>query len=58
MEAEAVAYSVARYYGIGNLQSPNYIALHGLSSKELSSRMEFLHANISEIILGINPVSV
>ena len=32
LEAEAVAYVVARHFGMTDLASPNYVALHGADS--------------------------
>jgi len=53
IEAEAVAFSIARYFGVGGLKSPNYVALNGVDAQELKSRMENLQTIITEIITGI-----
>ena len=56
VEAEATAFSVAKYFGVGNLQSPNYVALCGLSDEQLKIRMKNLHTTIAEIITGIEGI--
>lgn len=39
LEAEAVAYIVAKHFGISDLKSPNYIALHGNEAQDIKGCM-------------------
>ena len=40
LEAESVAYVVAKHFGINNLASPNYLALHGANAKLIQAHMQ------------------
>ena len=51
LEAESVAYVVARYFGLEGLASPNYIALHGADSKKILTHLDRIR-NISAEIIG------
>lgn len=53
LEAESVAYAVCKYYGLDQLNSPNYIALIGFSSEQLNNRLARIHATVSEIISAL-----
>lgn len=50
LQAEAVGYVVARHFGLEELQSPNYLALYGNSSRELISSIAKIQATAIDII--------
>jgi hypothetical protein len=50
LQAESVAYVVSKYFGLAGLQSPNYIALHGLGSQNFVSSMAKIQEVSREII--------
>jgi hypothetical protein len=50
LEAEAVAYVVAKHFDIKNLASPNYLALHGANTKLIQAHMQRIQEVASEII--------
>lgn len=53
LEAESVAYVVARYFGICNLNSPNYAALWGADAEAILSHMGRIRETAAEIINGL-----
>ena len=53
LEAESVAYVVARYFGVGNLNSPNYAALWGADAEAILNHMERIRETASAIINGL-----
>jgi len=53
LEAESVAYIVAKHFGLENLNSPNYIALQGVTSKMFFSHMERIRKVTEEIISAV-----
>ncbi len=53
LEAEAVAYTVARHYGIVGLQSPNYLALVHATAEEVRARLKTIQTCAAEIIRGV-----
>jgi hypothetical protein len=57
LEAEAVAYVVAKHFGIKNLASPNYLALHGANAKLIQAHMQRIQEVASEIINKIEETS-
>ena len=52
-EAESVAYAVCKHYGLDQLNSPNYLALWGLTSEQLNHRLDCIHTTVSEIISAL-----
>ena len=50
LEAESVAFVVARHFGISDLKSPNYIALHGNEAKDILACMDRIVGTAEEII--------
>lgn len=50
LEAESVAYIVSKHFGIKNLNSPNYIALHDNDPNEILDRMQRIMSCAKEII--------
>jgi hypothetical protein len=50
LEAESVAYVVAKHFGLEGLASPNYVALHGADSKLILEHMERIRKTAEEII--------
>jgi len=52
-EAESVAYAVCKYYGLDQLNSPNYLALWGLTSEQLNHLLDRIHTTVSEIISAL-----
>jgi hypothetical protein len=53
LEAESVAFVVARHFGLDVAQSPNYIALMGTDSKGIIEHQERIRNVASEIIGGL-----
>lgn len=53
LEAESVAYTVGRYFGIDEIESPNYITLHGATSKMILEHMDHIRDTSEKIILGV-----
>jgi len=53
LEAEAVAYLVAKHFGLDNLSSPNYIALHGAKSEMIHEHMERILEIAGKIIASL-----
>jgi len=53
LEAEGVAYVVGRHFGLADLESPNYVALHGATSEMIMEHMENIHAAATKIISAI-----
>jgi hypothetical protein len=53
LEAEAVAYVVSKHFGLQNLESPNYLALHGANTDLIKEHMERIKEVSSEIITSI-----
>ena len=56
IEAEAVAYSVASYFGINNLKSPNYLGLFGVEIGDILKSLKRIQSTVTEIITGIESV--
>jgi len=50
LEAESVAYVVARHFGLGGLSSPNYNALHGATSELILEHLERIRNTAVEMI--------
>ena len=55
LEAESVAYVVCRYFGLGSLNSPNYIAFIDLRIEDIFGHMDKIKNIASEIIAATNP---
>ena len=53
LEAESVAYVVCSHFGLPDLASPNYVALHGADSSMILEHLERIRKAAAEIILGI-----
>jgi hypothetical protein len=53
VEAESVAYIVAKHFGLDGLSSPNYNALHGATAEMILEHMERIRKSATEIINGI-----
>jgi len=51
LEAESVAYVVCKHFGLKELNSPNYIALHGATPEEILAHMESIR-NIAKNIIS------
>ena len=54
LEAESVAYVVGKHFGLQQLNSPNYIALHGATSEMLMNHLDRIRAVIKEVIDAIS----
>ena len=50
LEAESVAYVVAKHFGIGNLNSPNYTALWGGDATTILGHLDRIRETASQII--------
>lgn len=57
LEAEAVAYVVARALEIKNLQSPNYLALWDADGKKILDRLDLIRETANKILTAIFPVN-
>ena len=53
LEAESVAYVVARHFGLNGLSSPNYNALHGATAELILEHLERIRNTAAEIIKAI-----
>jgi hypothetical protein len=53
LEAESVAYVVGRHFGLNDLSSPNYNALHGATSELIQEHIEQIRIIASKIISSI-----
>lgn len=53
LEAESVAFIVSRHFGISGLNSPNYIALHDISPREIGCHIDRIVKTASSIISNI-----
>jgi hypothetical protein len=53
LEAESVAYIVGKHFGLDNLSSPNYIALHGANSEMLLNHIDRIKRIACSIILAL-----
>lgn len=54
LEAESVAYVVGKHFGLQQLNSPNYIALHGATSEMLMNHLDRIRAVIKQVIDAIS----
>ena len=54
LEAESVAYVVAKHYGLDGLSSPNYIALHGADSDMITGHLERIRDISAQIITSLH----
>lgn len=54
MEAETVAFVVSKYFGITNLKSPNYLCLHGISSKMILQDLSIVLKCANQIITEVS----
>ncbi len=50
LEAESVAYVVAKHFGLQGLSSPNYNALHGATAEMIMEHLERIRNTAAEII--------
>ena len=50
LEAESIAYVVARHFGLDGFSSPNYLALHGVDAGMLLTHLERVRQGAVEII--------
>jgi antirestriction protein ArdC len=53
LEAESVAYVVAKHFGLNSLSSPNYNALHGATSKMILEHLERIQNTATDIIHAV-----
>jgi antirestriction protein ArdC len=53
LEAESVAYVVAKHFGMNGLSSPNYNALHGATAELIMEHLERIRNTAAEIIKAI-----
>lgn len=56
LEAEAVAYVVARALEIKNLQSPNYLAIWDADGSKILARLDLIRTTANQILTAIFPV--
>ena len=57
LEAESVAYIVAKHFGLNGLASPNYVALHGADSAMILDHLERIRCTAVEIISALDSIS-
>lgn len=53
LEAESIAYVVAKHFGMDGLSSPNYNALHGATAESVMAALERIRDAAAEIIQAI-----
>ncbi len=58
LEAESVAYLVAKHFGMNGLSSPNYNALHGATSELVMDCLERIRNTAAEVIQALEAESV
>lgn len=58
LEAESVAYVVAKHFGMDGLSSPNYNALHGATSEMIIDHLERIRKISAELIQAIESKTV
>lgn len=56
-EAESVAYVVAKHFGLGGLNSPNYLVLQGAGAPDIRKSLEAVCACAAQIINGVEEVA-
>ena len=54
IDAESVAYIVMKHFGFEAAHAPNYLALHGATSKEVKERRDTITKAVKEIITGLH----
>ena len=54
LEAESVAYVVAKHFRLGGLSSPNYVALHGADAELIMEHIERIRDISTQIITTID----
>ena len=54
LEAESVAYVVAKHFGMDGLASPNYVALNGADAEMIITHLERIRNTASHIICAIH----
>ena len=57
LKAESVAYVVATHFGLTDLASPSYIALHGADSGKIMTHLEHIRKIAQQIIKAFEPSS-
>ena len=53
LEAESVAYVVGEHFGLKDLASPNYIALHGATAEMIMAHFDHIRNTAVEIINAV-----
>ena len=53
LEAESVAYVVSRYFGLGSLNSPNYIAFYDVSFEQTQSHLDRIRITSNRVITAL-----
>jgi N-terminal domain of anti-restriction factor ArdC len=53
LEAEGIAYVVAKHFGLNSLASPNYIALHGVTAELIMEHLERIRTTATMIIQAL-----
>ena len=53
LEAESVAYVVAKHFDIEGLASPNYVALHGVDAEMILAHLESIRRTAKDIIYAV-----
>jgi len=53
LEAESVAYVVSKHFGLGGLNSPNYLVLHDVSASEMVAHMDRVRQIVNKIVSHI-----
>jgi hypothetical protein len=56
LEAESIAYVVAKHFGLDGLSSPNYNALHGVTAEMIVGHLECIRNIASEIINALETI--
>jgi len=55
IEAESVAYVVASYFDLPQLESPNYLALWEANAEQITARLQRINRAAQEIINSVEP---
>jgi hypothetical protein len=57
VEAESVAYVVCKHFGLGSLNSPNYLVFFNFTTDEILFHLDRITSTANQIITAINPDS-
>ena len=57
LQAEGIGFIVGKHFGLDNLKSPNYVALHGADSGKIMQNLEVIRNTAAQIIEAVEKES-